>query len=67
MISETPIITETQPRKSCCSGKTKNDKTEIPTPNKEITPIVKIEKAPEQEERGCQCCSNNADPQTDGI
>ena len=65
MVSETHIA-ETKPR-SCCSGKKiKPEKSEDSIiPNREITPTIKIEKA--TEEKGCQCCSNNAEPESDGT
>jgi len=65
MIPETSVA-ETKPR-SCCSGKKKAPEDPVIPPNKEITPIVEIEKPLKQEQSGCQCCSNNAEPDTDGT
>ena len=52
---------ETKPR-SCCSGKkTAPQESPIP-PNKEVSPIIKIEKGQEEQDKGCQCCSSNTEP-----
>ena len=62
MIPETSV-TETKPR-SCCSGK---KKAPVIPPNREITPIIKIEAPVNEEQKGCRCCSNTTEPEADGT
>ena len=50
---------ETKPR-SCCSGKKTNPQDPVVPSNKEILPIIEIER--EEQDKGCQCCSSNAKP-----
>ena len=65
MNSQTSTI-ETKPR-SCCSGKKTTPQIPVIPTDKEISPIIKIEKGQEEEQdKGCQCCSSNTEP-TDGT